>query len=79
MVVLSYSNKERNICTEIKNANDMTNLKQIAQLRFEPKDQTVAARFTKTEAEKIKEFCSKNKIPVSQLIRYSFKQFIPNL
>lgn len=57
----------------------MTNLKQIAQLRFEPKDQTVAARFTKTEAEKIKEFCTKNKIPVSQLIRYSFKQFIPNL
>jgi hypothetical protein len=57
----------------------MTNKKQIESLRFEPKNQTVAARFTKTEAEKIREFCNKNNIPLSQLIRFSFKQIIPNL
>jgi hypothetical protein len=56
----------------------MTNKKQIEALRFEPKDQTVAARFTKTEAGKIREFCNKNNIPLSQLIRFSFKQIIPN-
>jgi hypothetical protein len=57
----------------------MTNKKQIESLRFEPKNQTVAARFTKTEAEKIREFCNKNNIPLSQLIRFTFKQIIPNL
>jgi hypothetical protein len=57
----------------------MTNEKQIEALRFEPKIQTFAARFTKTEAEKIREFCKKNNIPVRQLIRFSFKQLIPNL
>ena len=57
----------------------MTKNKQIEQLRFEPKDQTFAARFTQTEAKKIREFCRANKIPLSQLIRHSFKQIIPNL
>lgn len=57
----------------------MTNEKQISELRFEPKNQTFAARFTKTEAEKIREFCNRNNIPLSQLIRHSFKQIIPNL
>lgn len=57
----------------------MTRNKQIEQLRFEPKDQTFAARFTKTEAKKIRDFCHENNIPLSQLIRHSFKQIIPNL
>jgi hypothetical protein len=57
----------------------MLSQKHIKNLKFEPKNQILAARFTKTEAEKIRQFCQDENIPLSQVIRYSFKQIIPNL
>jgi hypothetical protein len=57
----------------------MKKYKQIEKLRFEPKNKILAARFTQTEAENIRHFCNENNIPLSQIIRHSFKQIIPNL
>jgi len=53
--------------------------KQIDKLKFEPKKQMLAARFTQAEANKIREFCTDKKIPLSRIIRHAFQQIIPNL
>lgn len=52
---------------------------QIEKLKFEPKDQILAARFTKTEYDKIKGFCQSENIQISNLIRFTFKQIIKDL
>jgi hypothetical protein len=57
----------------------MTTNKQIEKLKFEPKNQILAARFTKSETKKIRQFCKEHNIPLSHIIRHSFKQIIPNL
>jgi hypothetical protein len=53
--------------------------KQIDKLKFEPKNQILAARFTQAEAIKIRQFCIENEIPLSRIIRHAFKQIIPSL
>jgi len=53
--------------------------KQIQKLKFEPKKQILAARFTDAEAAKIREFCIAKQIPLSRIIRHAFHQIIPNL
>lgn len=53
--------------------------KQIDNLRFEPKNQVFAARFTKGEAAIIRNFCKKGNIKYSDILRYSIRQLIPNL
>jgi len=57
----------------------MTMYKQLVKLKFEPKNQILAARFTQAEAVKIRQFCSENDIPLSRIIRHAFKQIIPTL
>jgi hypothetical protein len=57
----------------------MTLEKQLQQLRFEPKNQIIAGRFTEREATIIRQFCTDNEIPLSRVIRYAFQQIIPNL
>jgi hypothetical protein len=57
----------------------MTKETQIQNLKFEPKNQILTARFTSTEAAKIRQFCIENQIPLSRLIRHAFSQIIPNL
>jgi hypothetical protein len=57
----------------------MQRQQQFEKLKFEPKDQILAARFTKTESKKIREFCRAENIQLSNLIRFSFKQLIKNL
>lgn len=52
---------------------------QIKKLRFQPKTETVAARFTPEESEIIKRFCKKEKIQLSHLVRFALKQIVPNL
>jgi len=53
--------------------------KQIDKLKFEPKKQIIAARFTQAEANKIRKFCDEKEIPLSRIIRHAFQQIIPNL
>jgi hypothetical protein len=53
--------------------------KQIDKLKFEPKNQILAARFTPAEANKIRQFCAENEIPLTRVIRLAFQQIIPNL
>ncbi len=57
----------------------MTTNKQIDKLKFVPKKQILAARFTDAEAVKIRQFCIENQIPLSRVIRHAFQQIIPNL
>lgn len=57
----------------------MTKNKQLEKLKFEPKNQILAGRFTKAEADKIRMFCIKNEIPLTKIIRHAFSQIIPNL
>lgn len=57
----------------------MTKQKQLKKLKFEPKNKVIAARFTDSEGEKIRQFCQKNEIPLSRVVRYAFQQIIPNL
>ena len=57
----------------------MTNETQLQDLKFEPKSQILTARFTQTEATKIRQFCSENEIPLTRIIRHAFQQIIPNL
>jgi hypothetical protein len=57
----------------------MTTNKQIDKLKFEPKNQILAARFTPAEANKIRQFCTEKEIPLSRIIRHAFQQIIPNL
>lgn len=57
----------------------MTTNKQIEKLKFEPKNQIIAGRFTKVEADKIRRFCIENEIPLTRIIRHAFSQIIPNL
>ena len=57
----------------------MTTNKQINKLKFEPKTQILAGRFTEAEATKIRQFCSENQIPLTRLIRHAFRQIIPTL
>jgi hypothetical protein len=57
----------------------MTTNKQFEELKFEPKTQILAGRFTKTEADKIRQFCTENEIPLTRIIRHAFQQIIPNL
>ena len=57
----------------------MTTNKQIEKLKFEPKNQILAGRFTEAEANKIRQFCTQNQIPLTRIIRHAFKQVIPNL
>jgi hypothetical protein len=57
----------------------MTKNKQIDKLKFEPKKQILAARFTQAEANKIRQFCLENEIPLSRIIRHAFQQIIPTL
>ena len=52
---------------------------QIEKLKFEPKDQILAAKNTKTEYDKIKGFCQSENIQISNLIRFTFKQIIKDL
>ncbi len=52
---------------------------QIKNLRFEPKNQVLAARFTKSESNKIRAFCKKENIKYSDILRYSVKQIIKEL
>ncbi len=53
--------------------------RQINKLKFEPRNEIIAARFTKSEATAIKDFCIKNGIPQSRIIRQAFEQLVPNL
>jgi hypothetical protein len=57
----------------------MINETQLKDLKFEPKSQILTARFTQTEATKIRQFCSENEIPLTRIIRHAFQQIIPNL
>jgi hypothetical protein len=57
----------------------MTTNKQNDKLKFEPKNQILAARFTPAEANKIRQFCTEKEIPLSRIIRHAFQQIIPNL
>lgn len=57
----------------------MTKQKQLEKLKFEPKTKVIAARFTDSEGEKIRQFCQENEIPLSRVVRYAFQQIIPNL
>jgi hypothetical protein len=57
----------------------MTTNKQINKLKFEPKNQILAGRFTEAEAATIRQFCTKNQIPLTRIIRHAFQQIIPNL
>ena len=51
----------------------------IRKLKFEPKNQVLAARFTQSEADIIRAFCKKENIKYSDILRYSVKQLISNL
>jgi len=56
------------------------NVKQnIKNLRFEPKNQVLAARFTEREAKIIRTFCKKEEIKYSDILRYSVQQLIKDL
>lgn len=57
----------------------MNTNKNFEKLKFEPRNQILAARFTQAEATKIRQFCIENKIPLSRIIRHAFKQIIPLL
>jgi hypothetical protein len=57
----------------------MTKETQLQDLKFEPKSQILTARFTQTEATKIRQFCTEEQIPLSRIIRHAFQQIIPNL
>jgi len=59
--------------------HNMKTLKKIDELKFEPKTQVLAARFTDREAAIIREFCKKENIRFSDILRYSVKQVINNL
>ena len=56
-----------------------TQQQQINKLKFEPKNQILAGRFTEAEAAKIRQFCAENQIPLTRIIRHAFQQIIPNL
>jgi len=57
----------------------MTKETRLQGLKFEPKNQILTARFTQTEATKIRQFCTEEQIPLSRIIRHAFQQIIPNL
>jgi len=64
---------------QFKNHLYMKTKQQIDKLKFEPKTQILAGRFTETEAAKIRQFCAENEIPLTNIIRHAFQQIIPNL
>ena len=57
----------------------MKRKQKIYELKFEPKNQVLAARFTQSEADTIRAFCKKENIKYSDILRYSVKQLISNL
>jgi hypothetical protein len=57
----------------------MKRKQQLNKLKFEPKTQVLAARFSDREAAIIREFCKKENIKFSDILRYSVKQVISNL
>jgi 16S rRNA U516 pseudouridylate synthase RsuA-like enzyme len=48
--------------------------KQFEELRFQPKNQILAARFTEREAREIRIFCKKHGLHLSSIIRNAFKE-----
>lgn len=53
--------------------------KTIEKLKFQKREVLLAARFTVKEAETIRQFCAKNEIKLSDVVRTAFKTLIPNL
>ncbi|MGM0622340.1 MAG: hypothetical protein ACQETJ_14900 [Bacteroidota bacterium] len=48
--------------------------KQIEKLKFQPKNQILAARVTEREAREIRIFCKKHGLHLSSIIRNAFKE-----
>lgn len=55
-----------------------TDLMALEKLRFAPKKQIFAARFTEKQAKAIRQFCKEENIKYSDILRYSIKQLISN-
>lgn len=53
--------------------------KQFEELRFQPKNQILAARFTEREAREIRIFCKKHGLHLSSIIRSAFKEITSNI
>lgn len=58
--------------------NATKNEEEINKLKFQKKKSVLAARFTQEEARQIREYCKKNHIKISTVIRYAFRKIISN-